>query len=161
MYAYGDEIDPLPETVAAVEDIMLEYMGSICSQAHAVSSIRHRTVSTSAHAHQPKLRLDDIKYVLRHDIKKLSRIEELMVLQEDIKRVRSALDMTAGYADTDGEDEGVSRVKRRKKGGNRGKSKGGPTASNPSTTARGSVNRRGASTGGTPLRTRTTSTLEP
>lgn len=40
-----------------------------------------------------KLRTDDLLHVLRHDPKKLARIEELLFMNEELKRARRAFEI--------------------------------------------------------------------
>jgi len=40
-----------------------------------------------------RLRTDDLLHVLRHDPKKLARIEELLFMNEELKRARKAFDI--------------------------------------------------------------------
>ena len=37
--------------------------------------------------------MDDFKFILRHDTKKLARVEELLYMSEDIKRARQSFDV--------------------------------------------------------------------
>ena len=40
-----------------------------------------------------KLRTEDLLHVLRHDPKKLARVEELLFMNEELKRARKAFDI--------------------------------------------------------------------
>ncbi len=40
-----------------------------------------------------RLRTDDLLHVLRHDPKKLARVEELLFMNEELKRARKAFDI--------------------------------------------------------------------
>ena len=40
-----------------------------------------------------RLRCDDIMHVLRHDGKKVARVEELLFMNEELKRARKAFDI--------------------------------------------------------------------
>jgi len=40
-----------------------------------------------------KLRTDDLLHVLRHDPKKLARVEELLFMNEELKKARRAFDI--------------------------------------------------------------------
>lgn len=52
-------------------------------------------VSTSAR----KIKVDDFKFALRHDPKKLARVDELLFMQEEISRARGRGDDLEQYAD--------------------------------------------------------------
>ncbi|KAK9894399.1 TFIID-18kDa-domain-containing protein [Cystobasidium minutum MCA 4210] len=78
MYAFGDDPNPLPESVNVLEEILVDYVSELCK---------------SAAAHSPnakKVRLDDLRFALRRpqQSKQLARLEELLYLQEDIARAR-------------------------------------------------------------------------
>lgn len=85
MYAFGDDPDPLPESVAVLEEIMVDYLSELCR---------------AASLHSPnakKLRLDDLRFALRkpQQRRQLARVEELLYAQEDIARARKNLDINS------------------------------------------------------------------
>ncbi|KAK4056652.1 hypothetical protein OIO90_002204 [Microbotryomycetes sp. JL221] len=85
MYGFGDT-DPREDTVKVMEEILIEHITDVCHQAQRASSSRG------------KLKVDDFKFALRHDDKKLARINELLFMNEVISRARGRDDMTQ-YAD--------------------------------------------------------------
>lgn len=88
LYAYGDVIDPYPETVATLEDILHEYIEIMCQEAYRVARVANRH----------KLKIDDFKFALRYDPKKLGRAEELLMLQKEIAEARKTIDTSEGKA---------------------------------------------------------------
>src|SRR5271169_2888462 len=95
MYAFGDDPNPSPESVAVLEDIVTEYINEMvnihtttlwmrlteqCLEAARISAPRH------------KLKVDDFKIALRNDPKKLGRVEELLYLQKVIAEARKQFD---------------------------------------------------------------------
>lgn len=80
MYAFGDVEDPLPETVAMMESILVDYLTQICHEAGRVSGQR------------AKVKVDDFRFVLRNDSRKLGRVEELLRLQKVIADARKQFD---------------------------------------------------------------------
>ncbi|KAJ1897441.1 hypothetical protein GGF37_004414 [Kickxella alabastrina] len=77
MYGFGDEMPPLPESVDVLEDILIDYINDICIQAAKVSS------------KPSKISVDDFKFVLRKDPKKLARIVELLAMNKEIEIART------------------------------------------------------------------------
>merc|ERR1712087_800992 len=53
MYSFGDVPDPNPDTVNVMEDLLVDYITSLCVSAHGVSTNRG------------KLKLDDVRFALR------------------------------------------------------------------------------------------------
>ncbi|CAE6500388.1 unnamed protein product [Rhizoctonia solani] len=78
MYAFGDHTNPAPDTVAVMEEILMEYMIDVCTTA------MKKTKRTN-------IQIDGLREALSHpaDVKKLARMEELLFMQEDIKRARA------------------------------------------------------------------------
>ncbi|OAY67519.1 Transcription initiation factor TFIID subunit 13 [Ananas comosus] len=81
MYGFGDDQNPLPETVALVEDIVVEYVTDLVHKAQNVASKRG------------KLLTDDFLYLIRKDSRKLHRCTELLSMNEELKQARKAFDV--------------------------------------------------------------------
>lgn len=81
MYGFGDDPNPLPETVALVEDIVVEYVTDLVHKAQNVASKRG------------KLLTEDFLYLIRKDMRKLHRATELLSLNEELKQARKAFDV--------------------------------------------------------------------
>ncbi|KAJ1929464.1 hypothetical protein IWQ60_001145 [Tieghemiomyces parasiticus] len=76
MYGFGDVRNPAPDTVGVMEDILVDYLTEMCFQ-------------TARGAQRPnKVTVQDFKFALRHDEKKLARVEELLKMAEVIKESR-------------------------------------------------------------------------
>lgn len=86
LYAFGDVSDPYPETVAALEDILTDYIVDTCHEAAKMAEIAGRQ----------KIKVDDFKFLLRNDARKLGRAEELLVLQKEFVEARKTFDSTEG-----------------------------------------------------------------
>ncbi|KAG5358139.1 Transcription initiation factor TFIID subunit 13 [Yarrowia sp. B02] len=86
LYAFGDVSEPYPETVAALEDILTDYIVDTCHEAAKMAEIAGRQ----------KIKVDDFKFLLRNDPRKLGRAEELLVLQKEFVEARKAFDSTEG-----------------------------------------------------------------
>ncbi|KAG8707598.1 hypothetical protein FRC08_000398 [Ceratobasidium sp. 394] len=78
MHAFGDHPNPAPDTVSVMEEILMDYMMSVCTT--AMKKTRKNQVQ-----------IDGLREALSHpaDVKKLARMEELLFMQEDIKRARA------------------------------------------------------------------------
>ncbi|KAE8680894.1 Transcription initiation factor TFIID subunit 13 [Hibiscus syriacus] len=81
MYGFGDDSNPLPETVALVEDIVVEYVTDLAYKAQDIGSKRG------------KLSVEDFLYLIRKDTPKLNRCTELLSMQEELKQARKAFEV--------------------------------------------------------------------
>ncbi|OBZ75151.1 Transcription initiation factor TFIID subunit 13 [Grifola frondosa] len=84
MYGFGDDRNPANDTVNVMEEILIEYI---------VDVVRESSPCQTALAPGKKSRLsiEDLRRALSRpaDAKKLARMEELLFMQEDIKRARA------------------------------------------------------------------------
>ncbi|KAF7363480.1 hypothetical protein MSAN_01003900 [Mycena sanguinolenta] len=78
MYGFGDDRNPATDTVNVMEEILIEYITDVCQTAGTQSK-------------RVRLSIEDLRRVLSRppDAKKLARMEELLFMQEDIKRARA------------------------------------------------------------------------
>ncbi|KAK0601090.1 hypothetical protein LWI29_021259 [Acer saccharum] len=72
---------PLPETVALVEDIVVEYVTDLAHKAQDMGSKRG------------KITVEDFLYQIRKDFPKLNRCRELLSMQEEVKQAKKAFEM--------------------------------------------------------------------
>ncbi|GAA5868101.1 hypothetical protein JCM3774_001021 [Rhodotorula dairenensis] len=79
MYGFGDDT-PAPDTIAMMEELVVDHITDICIQANRVSTNRG------------KIKVDDFRFALRNDPKKLARLDELLFMQEEIARARRGFD---------------------------------------------------------------------
>lgn len=86
LYAFGDVPNPYPETVAVMEDILEEYITRVCYEAQKIARAGNRQ----------KLKVEDFKFALRNDPRKLGRVEELLRLQKEIDQARKTFDNSEG-----------------------------------------------------------------
>ncbi|KAG4303190.1 hypothetical protein PCK1_000528 [Pneumocystis canis] len=80
MYAFGDDKHPTLDSVQVLEDIVIDYINEMCLEAARVAGNRN------------KLKVDDFKFILRNDPRKLGRVEELLTLQRVIAEARKQFD---------------------------------------------------------------------
>ncbi|KAJ6502511.1 transcription initiation factor IID, 18kD subunit-domain-containing protein [Mycena sanguinolenta] len=78
MYGFGDDRNPATDTVNVMEEILIEYITDVCQTAGTQSK-------------RVRLSIEELRRVLSRppDAKKLARMEELLFMQEDIKRARA------------------------------------------------------------------------
>ncbi|KAL3535252.1 hypothetical protein ACH5RR_003713 [Cinchona calisaya] len=81
MYGFGDDPNPLPETVALVEDIVMEYVTDMVHKAQDTASLRG------------KLLTEDFLFLIRKDLPKLNRCTELLSMNEELKQARKAFEV--------------------------------------------------------------------
>ncbi|GMP87512.1 hypothetical protein CsSME_00039853 [Camellia sinensis var. sinensis] len=74
-------VTPLPETVALVEDIVVEYVTDMVHKAQDTASKRG------------KLLIDDFTFLIRKDLPKLNRCSELLSMNEELKQARKAFEV--------------------------------------------------------------------
>ncbi|KAG0659016.1 hypothetical protein C6P46_005401 [Rhodotorula mucilaginosa] len=77
MYGFGDDT-PAPDTIAMMEELVIDH----------ITDIATNRVSTN----RGKIKVDDFRFALRNDPKKLSRLDELLFMQEEIARARRGFD---------------------------------------------------------------------
>lgn len=80
MYGFGDDRNPYTESVELLEDLVLKYINETTRKAMDVG----RT---------GKITVDDIMYLIRRDKKKCSRVKELLLMNEELKKSRKAFDI--------------------------------------------------------------------
>ncbi|EIM90045.1 TFIID-domain-containing protein [Stereum hirsutum FP-91666 SS1] len=81
MFGFGDDRNPANDTVNVMEEILVEYIADVCQSALAPTR-------------KTRLSIEDLRRALSRpaDAKKLARMEELLFMQEDIKRARAQFD---------------------------------------------------------------------
>lgn len=81
MYGYGDDSDPLPETMLLVEDIVVDYITEMMHKAQDLAGSRGRPST------------EDIMFLVRKDPRKYARVKELLSMNEELKRARKAFEV--------------------------------------------------------------------
>ncbi|KAI7850590.1 transcription initiation factor IID, 18kD subunit-domain-containing protein [Circinella umbellata] len=80
MYGFGDVSNPASDSIAVMDDMVINYITDMCQEAAKVAESRG------------KVRVEDFKYVLRKDKKKIGRVEELLYMNDDIRRAKQLFD---------------------------------------------------------------------
>nr|GLL28852.1 transcription initiation factor TFIID subunit 13-like isoform X1 [Ipomoea trifida] len=81
MYGFGDDANPLLETMSLVEDIVTEYVTDMVHKAQDVATKRG------------KLLTEDFLFLIRKDLPKLHRCTELLSMNEELKQARKAFEV--------------------------------------------------------------------
>jgi len=95
MYGFGDDRNPANDTVNVMEEILIEYITDVVRTPQFCLRfefwIRLQCQQAAGPSKKMRLSIDDLRRALSNpaDAKKLARMEELLFMQEDIKRARS------------------------------------------------------------------------
>jgi transcription initiation factor TFIID subunit 13 len=99
MYGFGDDYYGTPDSVSVMEDILIEYITSvvstfISSSSSALPTNSIQCLTAAGPSKKARLQVEDLRRVFTRppDHKKLARMEELLFMQEDIKRARQAFE---------------------------------------------------------------------
>ncbi|XP_071497514.1 transcription initiation factor TFIID subunit 13-like [Diadema antillarum] len=79
MYGFGDDQNPYAETVDLLEDLVLEF-------------ITEMTLKATEVGRQGRVQVEDIIFLIRKDPRKYSRIKQLLLMNEELKKARKAFD---------------------------------------------------------------------
>lgn len=80
MHAYGDEKEPLPESVALLEEMVLDFMTQIIQMTAKLSPSQN-----------DKLRTENLLFVIRKHKPLYTRAVKHLRAQEDIKKAKAAM----------------------------------------------------------------------
>lgn len=86
LYAFGDDHEPLDETVRVLDEIVTDF---IIETAHTATRIAEYSGRT-------KLKVDDFKFAIRKDEVATGRVKELLTMEKDFKDQRKGFDMGEG-----------------------------------------------------------------
>ncbi|KAG6415248.1 hypothetical protein SASPL_122654 [Salvia splendens] len=89
MYGFGDDANPLPETVALVEDIVVEYVTEMAS----LYLLNYVHKAQDIASKRGKLLTEDFLFLIRKDLPKLNRCTELLSMNEELKQARKAFEV--------------------------------------------------------------------
>lgn len=128
LHAYGSARPTLPSTISILDTILTDFIIETC----------HEAALSASYSRRQKIKVEDFKFVLRKDTKKLGRVTELLNLEKVQREMRKAYDVDeltkewekAERKEAKGEggkgagasgkrravDEGEGSVKRRKRG---------------------------------------------
>ena len=99
LYAFGDDKDPLPETVRVLDEIVTDYIIETCHVAARSADVTGRQ----------KIKVDDFRFAIRNDEMATGRVKELLQIDKELKDSRKQFDTHEGKV-------GLERGGRKKKG---------------------------------------------
>lgn len=79
MYGFGDDQNPYTESVDLLEDLVIQYISEITYKAMEVGK-------------QGRVTVEDILFLTRKDNRKFTRVKELLLMNEELKKARKAFD---------------------------------------------------------------------
>ncbi|EWM22584.1 transcription initiation factor tfiid subunit 13 [Nannochloropsis gaditana] len=77
VYGYGDEKQPMQESVDLLDDLVKEYLEEMCRQACEVARLGRRDVQTS-----------DFIFLIRKDGRRYKRMKDLLEADEELRDAR-------------------------------------------------------------------------
>ncbi|KAF2142527.1 uncharacterized protein K452DRAFT_226665 [Aplosporella prunicola CBS 121167] len=98
LVAFGDDWNPLPETVKVLDEIITDFVIETCHEAALCASYSRRA----------KIKVDDFKFILRKDPLKLGRVTEILNKEKEIREKRKVFNV-------DDEQIGKEETKEEKK----------------------------------------------
>ncbi|GAB7342150.1 hypothetical protein MBLNU457_g0412t1 [Dothideomycetes sp. NU457] len=82
LHAFGDSSSPLPSTVLVLDEILTDFIIETC----------HNAALSASYSRRQKIKIDDFKWVLRRDAKKLGRVAEIFAAERMLKESRKAFE---------------------------------------------------------------------
>ncbi|XP_041351772.1 transcription initiation factor TFIID subunit 13-like isoform X2 [Gigantopelta aegis] len=79
MYGFGDDQNPYTESVDLLEDLVIEY----------ITEMTKKAMETGRAG---RIQVEDIIFLIRKDPKKYSRVKELLLMSEELRKARKAFD---------------------------------------------------------------------
>lgn len=79
MYGFGDDQNPYTESVDLLEDLVIQYITEVTYKAMEVGR-------------QGRVQVEDIMYLMKKDPRKYSRVKDLLLMNEELKKARKAFD---------------------------------------------------------------------
>lgn len=79
MYGFGDDQNPYTESVDLLEDLVIQYISEITYKAMEIGKSGRVTV-------------EDILFLTKKDARKYTRVKELLLMNEELKKARKAFD---------------------------------------------------------------------
>jgi len=83
LHAFGDSSQPLSSTVLVLDEILTDFIIETC----------HNAALSASYSRRQKIKVDDFKWVLRRDAKKLGRVAEIFAAERMLKENRKAFDL--------------------------------------------------------------------
>ena len=97
--AFGDT-QPLPATLTTLDEIITDFIIETC----------HSAAICASYSRRQKIKVDDFKWVLRRDAKKLGRVTEIFFAEKILKDNRKAFDIGTGEGLVQGKKGAVKEL---------------------------------------------------
>lgn len=81
LYAYGDDPEPLPETLRILDEIVTDFVIETC----------HTAARSATYSNRQKIKVDDFKFAVRRSDAMLGRLQERATLYSQINKARQDL----------------------------------------------------------------------
>lgn len=81
MHGFGDDLNPYNETIDMVDDLVVEF-------------ITEMTVKAMDIGKKGKIHVEDILYLTRKDPKKHARVQDLLLMNEELKKAKRIFETT-------------------------------------------------------------------
>ncbi|CAO1630858.1 unnamed protein product [Parajaminaea phylloscopi] len=94
MYGFGDSRNPDPQSVEVMELLTIGFLTDLCHRCRPAPYYFPASKSY-AYSSRSKVKVDDLRFALRKDEKKLARLEELLYLEGVISGAKKILDAGA------------------------------------------------------------------
>ena len=86
LYAFGDDKDPLPETVRVLDEIVTDYIIETC----------HTAARSAELVGRQKIKVDDFRFAIRNDEIATGRVKELLQIDKELRDSRKQFDTGEG-----------------------------------------------------------------
>lgn len=93
LYAFGDDVEPLPETVRVLDEIVTDFIIETC----------HQAARSASYSNRQKIKVDDFKFAIRGNDAMLGRVQELLGMDKELKEARRQIqdDLAEGRANVE------------------------------------------------------------
>ena len=88
LYAFGDDQNPLPETVRVLDEIVTDFIIETC----------HQAARSATYSNRQKIKIEDFKFAIRNNPAMLGRVQELLGMDKELKEARKQFDVPEGKA---------------------------------------------------------------
>ena len=89
MFGFGDDRQPLAESVHLMEDLVVDYVYHVLHQATSASEQRQRAVRGGGVA---RVQDRDLIFALRRDRRRQERVQELLEVWKEVKAARGSIE---------------------------------------------------------------------
>ena len=83
LYAFGDDHEPLPETVRILDELVTDFVIETC----------HGAAQSAQYSNRQKIKVDDFKHAIRGGELMLGRVQELAAIEKKLKEARRPVDL--------------------------------------------------------------------